>query len=162
VKDDRLYLIHISECIDRVERYTESGKTAFLSDTKTQDAVLRNLQTLGESARRISASLRTKYPEVEWRSILGFRNVLVHGYLAVDLQRVWEIVDHDLPILKRTVQRMLGDRQERDGRIERYIREHRKKHQSKIKTPQTAGSCLRSLSFILSPLSFLRVRCSPV
>ena len=72
MKDDRLYLIHISECIDRIERYTGSGKTAFFSDTKTQDAVVRNLQTLGESARRISEPLKAKYPEVEWRSIFGF------------------------------------------------------------------------------------------
>ena len=109
MKDDRLYLIHISECIDRIERYTGSGKTAFFSDTKTQDAVVRNLQTLGESARRISEPLKAKYPEVEWRSILGFRNVLVHDYLAVDLQRVWEIVEQDLPDLKKKIQRILGD-----------------------------------------------------
>jgi uncharacterized protein with HEPN domain len=59
VKDERLYLIHIRECIARIERYTAEGREAFLADTKTQDAVLRNFQTLAESSQRLSAALRS-------------------------------------------------------------------------------------------------------
>lgn len=78
MKDDRLYLVHILECIDRIERYTAEGKEAFMADEKTQDAVLRNLQVLSESIQRLSAGLKAAHPEVDWRGISGFRNVLVH------------------------------------------------------------------------------------
>lgn len=108
MKDDRLYLIHISECIERVERYVgASDKDAFLASTLIQDAVLRNLQTLAESTQRISDTLKAAHPEVEWYKIAGFRNVLVHDYLGVDLERVWLIVERDLVNLKRAVATML-------------------------------------------------------
>jgi uncharacterized protein with HEPN domain len=107
VKDDRLYLIHINECIQRIERYTASGLAAFQADTLIQDGVLRNLQTLTESTQRISESLKAAHPEVPWREIAQFRNVVVHDYLGIDLARVWDIVQHDLQSLKRSVTAML-------------------------------------------------------
>jgi uncharacterized protein with HEPN domain len=64
-----------------------------------QDAVLRNLQTLAESTQRISDGLKILHPEVGWRSIAGFRNVLVHDYLGINLNRIWEIVAVHLPVL---------------------------------------------------------------
>ena len=107
MRDDRLYLIHISECIERIERYTAAGRGAFLSDTMIQDAVLRNLHTLSESTQRLSGALKDQYPEVDWTSIAAFRNVVVHDYFGIDLPRVWDIVEHDLPNLKRTISEML-------------------------------------------------------
>jgi uncharacterized protein with HEPN domain len=104
VKDDRVYLIHIRECIDRIERYTEGGDEEFFSDTRTQDAVLRNLHTLSESTQRLSQTLKASHPEVDWRGISGFRNILVHDYLGVNLVRVWEVVERDLPHLKARIQ----------------------------------------------------------
>jgi len=83
LKDDRLYQTHILESIERVEEYTCQGLEQFLSDKKTQDAVLRNLQILAESTQRISPELKTANPEINWRGISGFRNVLVHDYLAI-------------------------------------------------------------------------------
>jgi uncharacterized protein with HEPN domain len=71
LKDDRLYLIHILECIARIEQYTSEGREFFLVDTKTQDAVLRNLQTLTESTQRLSAEFGAAHPEVDWRGISG-------------------------------------------------------------------------------------------
>jgi uncharacterized protein with HEPN domain len=62
MKDDRLYLIHITECIQRIEQYTAEGRAAFLADTRTQDAALRNLHTLAESTQRISADLKAAHP----------------------------------------------------------------------------------------------------
>lgn len=62
VKDDRLYLVHVLECIDRIERYTAEGKMAFMADERTQDAVLRNLQVLSESTQRLSEDLKTAHP----------------------------------------------------------------------------------------------------
>jgi len=101
--DDRLYLVHIQECIARIELYTAEGKAAFLADTKTQDAVLRNLHTLAESTRRVSEALKASRPDVDWRAIAAFRNIVVHDYLGVDLNQIWDIVRNDLPGLKRAV-----------------------------------------------------------
>ena len=89
MKDDRAYLEHIRECIDRIQDYTRGGQQAFLGDTKTQDAVLRNLQTLAESARRLSRQFTDANSEIPWKNIIGFRNVLVHDYLGVDLHQIW-------------------------------------------------------------------------
>jgi len=109
VKQDHLYLIHISECVERIERYTVSGCAAFQEDTLIQDAVLRNLHTLTESVQRISDSFKAAHPEVAWREIAQFRNVVVHNYLGIDLARVWDIVRHDLPELARAVAAMLAE-----------------------------------------------------
>jgi uncharacterized protein with HEPN domain len=109
VKDDRLYLIHVHESITRIEEYTAEGREAFFADTRTQDAVLRNLQTLAESTQRLSADLKAAHPDVDWRGIHGLRNILVHDYLGINLARVWEIVEGDLPILKSQYQRLIAD-----------------------------------------------------
>ena len=103
MKDDAVYLQHILECIERIAQYTQAGRAAFLASTLIQDGVLRNLQTLGQSAGRLSEPLRTAHPEVEWKSIVGLRNVLVHDYLGVNIARIWEVVAHDLPDLKGKV-----------------------------------------------------------
>ncbi|MFQ5828019.1 MAG: DUF86 domain-containing protein [Candidatus Methylomirabilia bacterium] len=108
MRDQRLYLIHIIECITRIERYTAEGKAAFFADPKTQDAVLRNLQTLAESTQRLSPDLRAARPEVDWRGIAGFRNVLVHDYLGINMVRVWEIVERDLRGLKGRMEVILN------------------------------------------------------
>lgn len=109
MKDDRLYLIHILEGVSRIEKYTADGRDAFMRDSKTQDAVLRNLQTLAESTQRLSAALRAAHPDVDWERIAGFRNVLVHDYLGINMARVWEIVAHGLPELKHQVQTILQE-----------------------------------------------------
>jgi uncharacterized protein with HEPN domain len=109
VKDDRLYLIQAGEFIARIEEYTGEGREAFFADIRTQDAVLRNLQTLAESTQRLSADLKAAHPEVDWRGISGLRNILVHEYLGINLVRVWEIVQRDLPVLKRQIEMLLGD-----------------------------------------------------
>ncbi len=103
MKDDRLYLIHIQEAIERIEEYTQDGEEFFFDDRKTQDAVLRNLQTLAESSQRISSTLKDQFPQVDWRILAAFRNVVVHDYLGISLNRVWDIVESDLPRLKQSV-----------------------------------------------------------
>ncbi len=107
MKDDRLYLIHITECIERIEHYTTPGRDAFFADTMIQDAVLRNLHTLSESTQRLSDALKDQHSEVDWVSIAAFRNVIVHDYLGIDLSRIWDVLEHDLPPLKRGVALML-------------------------------------------------------
>ena len=107
MKDDRLYLIHISECIGRIQEYVGGGREAFMASTLIQDAVVRNLQTLAESSRRLSDGIKAKHPQVDWRVIGGFRNVLVHDYLGIDFERVWGVVEKDLPELKVRIAALL-------------------------------------------------------
>lgn len=106
MKDDRVYLTHISECLAWIDQYTTQGREAYFRDRKTQSAVLRELQTLAESTQRLSNSLKQKHPEVPWRDIAGFRNVLVHDYLGIKPQRVWEIIERDLPVLRKAIEEM--------------------------------------------------------
>ena len=109
MKDDRLYLIHIRECIARVEEYTADGRDVFLSDRKTQDAVLRNLQTMAESTQRLSDELKEANPDVDWHAIAGFRNVLTHDYLGLDLKYVWQVIETKVPGLGRKIEAILDD-----------------------------------------------------
>jgi len=74
-----------------------------MRSTLVQDAVIRNLQVMTESTQRISDAFKKQHPKVDWRALAGFRNVLVHDYLGVDKDRVWQIVEHDLPELKRNL-----------------------------------------------------------
>ena len=107
MKDDRLYLIHMTECMARIEQYTREGREAFMASTLIQDAVVRNLQTLAESSRRISDAVKAKHPDVDWRALHGFRNVVVHDYLNVDLARIWQIVEEGLPDLRQKLMAIL-------------------------------------------------------
>lgn len=109
MKEDKLYLIHITECIDRIEQFTAEGKNTFFNDLKTQDAVIRNLQTMAESTKRLSDSLKAAYTDVDWKSMWGFRNVLVHNYLGLDLNQIWNIIEHDVGELKTKIEIILKE-----------------------------------------------------
>jgi len=108
VKEDRVYLEHIRECLDWIGQFTDGGEEELLSDRKTQSAVLRELQVLAESTQRLSDALKHEHPEVFWKGISGFRNVLVHDYLGLKPERVWQIVQNDLPTLHAAVDDMLA------------------------------------------------------
>ncbi len=109
MKDDRFYLIRVAEDIGRLGKFTIDGKTAFFHSELIQAAVLRHLQTLGESIKRLSLPLWTRYPDLAWRGIISLRNVLVHDYLEVDLEDIWNIFEIDLPVLKNQIQPVLQD-----------------------------------------------------
>lgn len=110
MKDNTVYLLHILECVRRVEVDTAGGWEPFAESHTLQDAVLRNLQTMTESVQRLPEEMKAARPDIEWRRIAAFRNVLVHDYLGVDLERVWEIVQSDVPRLKQVVEALLADR----------------------------------------------------
>ena len=109
MKDDRVYLKHILRCICRIEEYTDGGKEIFFSSPIVQDATLRNLQTLAESTQRLSLDLKSRHPKVDWRALAGFRNVLVHDYLGIDIGYVYESIQEQIPILKAAVEALLRD-----------------------------------------------------
>jgi uncharacterized protein with HEPN domain len=100
VKDPRVYLAQILERIERVQSYTEEGKDAFLSGPKTQDAVIRNFEVIGEAVKRIPPEFRSKHPGLPWRGMASFRDVLIHQYEGVDPLEVWRIIEVELPDIK--------------------------------------------------------------
>ena len=109
MKDDRVYLGHILRCIARTEGYTAKGRDEFFESPLVQDGVIRNLQTLAESSRRLSDGVKAPHPSVDWKGLAGFRNVLVHDYLGVDLEYVYRAVEHDVPRLKEACETALRD-----------------------------------------------------
>ncbi len=105
MKDDKLYLIHILESINKINSYTSGLDFAsFMKKTIVQDAVLRNLQVLAESTQKLSDEFKSRHPEIEWYKISGLRNILVHDYLGIDFETVWTAVANNLPELKDIVQ----------------------------------------------------------
>jgi uncharacterized protein with HEPN domain len=94
------------ECIERVERFTAAGESEFRGSDLIQGAVLHNLQTMAQSIMLLPESLKAAHPDVDWRGLVGFRNVLVHDYLGVSVLRIWEIVQSDLPAVKDAVEAM--------------------------------------------------------
>lgn len=106
MKDNTRYIQFIIECINDIHSFTSEGEEVFIHDKKTQYAVIRALQILAESTQRLSPEIKAGYPEIDWRSIAGFRNVLVHDYFGVYPGRIWDIVLNDLPILEKVIIRM--------------------------------------------------------
>lgn len=100
-QQDMVYVEHILECIARIESYMAGGKNEFLHAPMVQDAVIRNLQIMMESSQRISSELQAQYPHIPWRTMSGFRNILTHDYLGVDLLVVLDVVENELPALKK-------------------------------------------------------------
>ncbi len=101
-KDNSVYLDHMLDCIQRIDEYVES-KEQFYSSRLVQDAVIRNLQVMAESSQRLADGIKKTYPDIPWKEISGFRNILVHDYLGVDLDAIWSVVEQDLPKLEQAL-----------------------------------------------------------
>ncbi|MBO8180691.1 MAG: DUF86 domain-containing protein [Archaeoglobus sp.] len=110
----KLFIQDMLEAIEKIERYTESIKDPeeFKRNNMVADAVLRNLEIIGEAARNIPEEIRTKYSEIPWNRVVGLRNIVVHGYFVVDLDIIWVIIKEQLPELKDVLFRMLEDLEE--------------------------------------------------
>ena len=103
MKNDAVYIADINKALGRIFTYTQKGKDTFLNDEQIQDAVLRNFQVMGEAARRVSESSQQKYSEVPWSDLIGFRNVVIHDYAELDLERLWDTIEKDVPLLKQQI-----------------------------------------------------------
>jgi uncharacterized protein with HEPN domain len=112
MKGDRLYLENIAQCIERIESYTSSGYRAFMETPMIQDAVIRNFEVMGEATKRLSPEVREAFPQVPWQQIAGFRDVLIHDYLKINVGRVWGVVEENLPALKVAIGEILSRRYE--------------------------------------------------
>ena len=96
------YVQDILDAITYIERYVEKmNKQEFEQDPKTQDAVIRRIEIIGEAAKHIPESFRNKYTKVPWKKLSGIRDVLIHAYLEVKIDRIWKITQEDIPLLKQ-------------------------------------------------------------
>src|ERR1700730_15033130 len=107
MKDDRVYLLHIQDAIQRVMDYTCDGREFFMADLKTQDAVIRNIEIIGEATKNLSAALKGLYPGVPWKQIAGMCDTLIHRYFGVKLDLVWQVVENDLSAFRSRIQACL-------------------------------------------------------
>jgi uncharacterized protein with HEPN domain len=107
-KDPLVYLAHARDCADRIESYAVDGKACFLADPKTRDAILRNLEIIGQCVKDAGVDpLASLAPTIQWTKIAAFRNVLAHSYLSVKPEVVWTIVEVELPPQRRALEKML-------------------------------------------------------
>ena len=104
MKDDSIYIDHILNSINRILDYI-SGKDreAFEVDLVTQDAVVRQLEVIGEATKQLKNQLRSKHPDIPWSDMAGMRDVLIHDYIDVDLGVVWKTASEDIPDLKALI-----------------------------------------------------------
>jgi uncharacterized protein with HEPN domain len=113
VKDQRVYILRAIDAVEAILRYTVDGRDGFFSDRKTQDAVIRNIEVLGQAVKGISDETRGLEPEVPWRQIAGMRDKLIHEYFGVDLTLVWDVVERELPQLLTRLQALSGSLEEK-------------------------------------------------
>jgi uncharacterized protein with HEPN domain len=107
MKSNKIYLTHISECIGNIESYTPNGKSDYYSSKLIQDAVIRNLEIIGEATKKVTPDLKNQFPIVKWREMAGLRDVLIHNYFGVDNEIVWNVVENELPRLKEQIKNTL-------------------------------------------------------
>ncbi len=113
MRDFQVYLEDILASINNIEDYTRSlDCEAFVEDKKTVDAVIRNLEIIGEATKRVPEKIRKKYPKIPWKDMAGMRDKLIHGYSGVNLSVVWKTIEERLPAVKLFVKEALADVQE--------------------------------------------------
>ena len=107
-RSERLYLTDIRDAIDRILDYTSKVRGDFIVDPRTQDAVVRNIEIIGEATRGVSDVARTAHPEIPWRDMADMRNRVIHDYFRTDLDVVWDLVTNDLRPLRQQIDGLLS------------------------------------------------------
>jgi len=106
-RDYKVYLEDVLEAIRKIHLYTADISLKTLSDDpKTLDAVVRNLEVIGEAIKKVPDGIRSKYPDVEWKKIVGLRDILIREYFGVDVEIIWDIIQNKLPILEKQIERI--------------------------------------------------------
>ncbi len=109
-RDLEVYLVDILEAISRIREYTRDlDESSFQSDTLRQDAVIRNLEVLGEAVKQIPEDVRKRHPGVEWRKMAGLRDVLIHQYFGIDGDVLWDVVVNKLTDVENGIRGLLNE-----------------------------------------------------
>lgn len=107
------YIEDIIEAMTNAMEFTKNmSYDEFVKDTKTVYAVIRAIEIMGEAAKNIPEEIRKKYPDIPWRSVAGMRDKVIHAYFGVKIERVWEVVKRDIPILKPKFEKILMELKE--------------------------------------------------
>jgi len=108
-RDPRLYLDDIREACEKILRYSQGlDLDQFVQDEKTFDAVVRNLEIIGEATKHIPPEMRARYPNVEWHKIAGLRDIVAHEYFGLDEDILWDVVQNRIPVLLDSIQQILA------------------------------------------------------
>jgi len=115
-RDPRLFITDMLEAIEKIDRYTDGlSFQQFAANDMALDAVVRNLEIIGEAVRCIPPALRDQYAQIEWSRVVGFRNIVIHAYFAVDVEIVWTIATKRLSELRAVLEVMLRDLSLQEG-----------------------------------------------
>ena len=108
-RDDSVYLRHIFDAIAKIEQYLQGmTEEAFSLNTMVQDAVIRQIEIIGEATKRLSSNLRSETPQVPWQDIAGMQDKLIHEYFGVDMEQVWLTAVNDIPYLKVEISNLIA------------------------------------------------------
>ena len=112
MKNDNFYVLHIHDSIKLINEYIKGyDKESFIIDNKTHDAVIRQLEIIGEASNKLSDKSQNIMLEIPWKDVIGMRNILIHNYFGVDLEAVWETAINDLPKMQPVIEKFLIDHQ---------------------------------------------------
>jgi len=107
-KDDLVYIRHVSDALVKIIDYTSGmNKKEFISNPKTQDAVIRQFEIIGEATKQLSKAFRDKHSDVPWKKLAGLRDKLIHDYMGVDVLAIWKSVVSDLPELRKQIKEII-------------------------------------------------------
>ena len=105
MKDDLAYIQHILDCIRKIKEYTSNlSKIEFSDNELVQDAVIRNIEIIGEATKNVSTNLKQNYDEIPWKEMAGMRDKLIHDYMGVDV--VWKTIENDIPVLDNMIRKV--------------------------------------------------------
>lgn len=107
-KNYRFYLEDIAEAIEKIDKYvTDIDEVQFSRDSQLQDAVIRRLGIIGEAATKLPTDIRNQAPDIPWKSVIGFRNIIIHDYSNISMGDVWNVIQSELPKLKKSIAALL-------------------------------------------------------
>ncbi len=110
-RDETMYLQDIADSCNKILRFTAGlSQPDLIGDERTYDAVVRNLEIIGEAAKHVGDDLRRQMPEIEWRRAAGFRDMLAHAYFGIDNDILWDVVKHKIPQLAGAISAFLDER----------------------------------------------------